>query len=77
MQTITLTAGTFEPGSTVSGKVVRKWHVWDTVPRYSWGNMYRSVVITFTDNTDLYATEVSTTPEGYKFPSNNKVGQAS
>jgi hypothetical protein len=59
MQTITLTAGTFEPGSLVSGKVVAKWHVWDNIPRYSWGNMYRSVKITFVDNTYLYATEVS------------------
>jgi hypothetical protein len=59
MQTVTLTAGTFEPGMTVSGKVVHSWRVWDTIPRYSWGMTYRSVKITFTDNTYLYATEVS------------------
>jgi hypothetical protein len=69
MQTVTLDAGTFEPGSIVSGKVVRKWHCWDNVPRYSWGNMYRSIKITFVDGTYLYATEVSA------FPSNGKAKQ--
>jgi hypothetical protein len=56
MQTMTLTAGTFDPGSIVSGKVVSKWHCWDTIERHSGGDTYSSVKITFTDGTYVYAT---------------------
>jgi hypothetical protein len=43
-----LTAGHFEPGMTVGGRIVRKWHTTDTTARYSFGKAHTSVCIEFT-----------------------------
>jgi hypothetical protein len=54
-----LTAGTFEPGTTVNGRVVASWGAWNTVPRYCGGDTYYHVVIRFVDGTSLFATSLS------------------
>jgi hypothetical protein len=59
LQLGTLTEGTFEPGMTVGGRVVRKWHTQDTVPHYLGGKTYYRIRIEFTTGEVGDATKVS------------------
>ena len=53
-----LTAGTFEPGAIVNGKIVASWSAWNTAQRFAFGECHQDVVVRFTDGTKLYATSV-------------------